>query len=75
MSIVSASRRAGPSHFGQVVLTQSATFASGGSPLPVSTFSTSMSGRRTGSWSYGTGMPLCCGSHFSQYTMGMGVPQ
>ena len=61
MSIVSASRRAGLPHFGQVVFTNDGTFASGGSPLPVSTAWVSMSGSRTGSWSSGTGTPLRSG--------------
>ena len=66
MSIVSTSRRAGPPHRGQVVSTNEVTLASGGSPFPVSTAWVSMSGRRTGSWSSGTGMPLRSGSHLSQ---------
>ena len=46
MSIVSTSRRAGLPHLGQVVFTNAATFASGGSPLPVMIAS---SGSTTGS--------------------------
>ena len=62
VSIVSTSRRALPPQRGQVVFTHEATFARGGSPLPVRTSLTSMSGNTTGRSSSGTGMPLPSGS-------------
>ena len=51
---------------GHVVFTQSCTLAKGGSPSPVSTSLTSMSGSTTGSCSSGTGIPRCWGSQLSQ---------
>ncbi len=52
VSIVSVSRRAGPSHSGQVVCTNSSESSSG--DWPVGRNSTSY-GSSTGSWSSGTG--------------------
>ena len=66
VSMVSASRRAGPPQIGHLVFTQEATFASGGSPKPVSTSLTSISGSFTGSCESGTGMPFPSGSSFGQ---------
>src|ERR1700733_13346304 len=66
--MVSVSRRAGLPHFGQVVFTNSGELASGDSPSPVSL---TFSGSFTGNWSSGTAtIPS-----FSQYTIGIGVPQ
>src|SRR2546425_8607169 len=56
VSMVSASRRAGPPQIGHFVFTQDATLASGGSPSPVSTSLTSISGNVTGSCESGTGI-------------------
>jgi hypothetical protein len=67
VSIVSVSRVAGPAHFGQVVLTKSARFASG-FPAPLGTQS---SGSTTGRSASGTGTS----PHAAQWTIGIGVPQ
>ena len=48
VSMVSTSRLALPPHRGHFVFTHEGTFASGGSPFPVSTSFTSMSGSTTG---------------------------
>ena len=52
MSIVSVSRRAGPPHFGQVVLTNSSLAASGELALGRVVVDVR---QQTGSWSSGTG--------------------
>ncbi len=57
VSMVSASRRAGPPHCGQVVFMKVGLVVSGDSPAPVNCTS---SGSSTGSCSSGTGtMPHC----------------
>ena len=66
VSIVSTSRLALPEQRGHFTFTHDATFASGGSPFPVSTSFTSMSGSTTGRSSSGTGIPRPSGSHFWQ---------
>src|SRR5262249_12969800 len=66
-SIVSVSRRAGPPHFGQVVLTNAACSASG-DPVVLKFRS---AGSSTGSCSSGTGAMPHCG----QWMNGIGVPQ
>ena len=66
VSIVSTSRLALPPQRGHFVFTKDGTLAKGGSPLPVSTSLTSMSGSSTGRSSSGTGMPFPSGSHFLQ---------
>ena len=68
MSMVSVSRRAGPPQLGQVALTNSGILPSGDPPVSVISM---FSGRITGKSFSGTAtMPS-----FSQYNMGMGVPQ
>ena len=67
MSIVSVSLFAFPLHFGHLVLTNSCAFSKGFPSPVISTFS----GSNTGNSFSGTGtIP-----HFSQYTIGIGVPQ
>jgi hypothetical protein len=66
--MVSVSRWAGPPHFGQVVLTNSGTRASGDSPVGVKS---AFSGSSTGSWSSGMGTS----PQFAQVTIGIGQPQ
>src|SRR5262245_23300500 len=68
VSIVSVSRRAGPPHFGQVVFTNSLTWASGESPRPLNVVTF---GSVTGRSPYGT--PTT--PSFGQCTTGIGVPQ
>ena len=68
MSIVSVSRRAGPEHRGHVVFTNEATFSSGLPPVPVNGAS---AGKTTGRSFSGTGSQ----PSFSQWIMGIGVPQ
>ncbi|MNC94923.1 hypothetical protein D3C83_119100 [compost metagenome] len=69
VSIVSTSRVAAPPHFGHVVFTNSATSASGERPFGIQ-FVT-VSGRSTGSCSFGTGTT----PHAPQCTIGIGAPQ
>src|SRR5207245_10352103 len=66
VSMVSASRRAGPPQIGHFVFTQDATLASGGSPSPASTSLTSISGNVTGICDSGTGMPFASAASVGQ---------
>jgi hypothetical protein len=70
VSIVSVSRRAGPSQAGQETFTQSVAPPSGDVPFGVRS-RPSVGGSSTGSWSSGTGTS----PHCSQCTIGIGVPQ
>src|ERR1019366_9467577 len=66
--MVSVSRRAGPPHFGQVVFRNDGTFINGDPPDSVVG---TLSGKSTGKSFSGTGTT----PSFSQYTIGIGVPQ
>ena len=66
--MVSVSRFAGPPHFGHVVFRNSGTLASGDPPASVTV---TLSGRITGRSFSATGTT----PSFSQYTIGIGVPQ
>src|SRR6266852_768834 len=68
VSIVSVSRRAGQPHFGQVVFKNSGTLKSGEPPVSVIF---TLSGKITGRSFSATGTT----PSFSQYTIGIGVPQ
>ena len=67
---MSVSRRAGPLHFGHLVLTQSVAAASGDCPFGFRS-KPFASGSRRGSSESGT----ATSPHLSQCTIGIGVPQ